>query len=70
MTILQRLVTELASAGYEPVLYVTPVAGYPDHHTLVVARSNMVEVTLSDAALDALIRAMTVLDNPHQPKRP
>jgi hypothetical protein len=46
------------------VLYVTPVAGYPDHHTLVVARVGVLELTLRDDALDALIRAMTVVDNP------
>jgi len=42
----------------------------PNHHTLVVARSDVIEVTLRDIALDALIRAMTVHDNPYQPKRP
>jgi hypothetical protein len=70
VTILQRLMTERATVGHEVVLYVTPVAGYPDHHTLVVVRSGVIEVTLNDAALDALIRAMTVVDNPYQQHRP
>jgi hypothetical protein len=70
VTILQRLNTELASASLGLALYVTPVPGYPDHHTLTVARSAVIEVTLGDDALEALIRAMTILDNPYQPKRP
>jgi hypothetical protein len=70
VAIVQRLITELATVGCELVLYITPVAGYPDHHTLVVARSSMIEVTLHDDALNALIRAMTVLDNPYQQQRP
>jgi len=61
---------ELVTVGCELVLYVTPVAGYPDHHTLVVVRSGMIDVTLRDEALDALIRVMTVVDNPYQQKRP
>lgn len=66
----QRLISELATVSSELVLYVTPVAGYPDHHTLAVARSGVIEVTLRDEALDALIRAMIVVDNPYQQKRP
>jgi hypothetical protein len=68
--IVQRLVAELATVGCELVLYVTPVAGYPDHHTLVVARGGGLELMLRDDALDALIRAMTVVDNPYQQQRP
>ncbi len=66
VAIVQRLIGELATVGCELVLYITPVAGYPDHHTLVVARSGVMEVMLRDDALDALIRAMTVVDNPYQ----
>lgn len=67
VAIVQRLMSELATIGCELVLYIiTPVAGYPDHHTLVVARSGAIEVTLRDDALDALLRAMTVVDNPYQ----
>lgn len=70
VAIVQHLIAELAAAGRELVLYVTPVAGYPDHHTLVVARGGVLEVALRDEALDALIRAMTVVDNPHRQRRP
>lgn len=70
VAIVQRLVMELAAARYDLVLYVTPVTGYPDHHTLAVARSGVVERTLRDDALDALIHAMTVVDNPYQRKQP
>jgi hypothetical protein len=59
--IVQRLVAELAIANCGLVLYVTLVASYPDHHTLVVARGGVLELTLRDDALDALIRAMTVV---------
>lgn len=66
VAIVQRLIRELATVGCELVLYVTPVADYPDHHTLVVARGGVIELALDDDALDALIRAMTVVDNPYQ----
>jgi hypothetical protein len=66
VAIVQRLSSELTTIGCELVLYVTPVAGYPDHHTLAVARSGMIELTLRDEVLDALISAMTVVDNPYQ----
>jgi hypothetical protein len=66
VAIVQRLIGELATVGCELVLYVTPVEGYPDHHTLVVAHSGVMEVTLHDDTLDALIRAMTIVDNPYQ----
>lgn len=70
VAIVQRLISEQATVGCELVLYVTPVAGYPDHHTLTVERNGVIEDTLSDAVLDALIRAMTVVDNPYQQSRP
>jgi hypothetical protein len=66
VAIVQRLISELATVGCELVLYITPVAGYPDHHTLAVARGGVPEHTLGDGALDALIRAMTVVDNPYR----
>ena len=70
VTIVQRLITEVAMVGCEPVLYITPVAGYPDHHTLAMMRSGIIEVALSDDVMDAMIRAMTIVDNPYQQKRP
>ena len=61
---------ELVTVGCEFVLYITPVADYPDHRALVVARSGAVEVALRNDALDALIRAMAVVDNPYQQQWP
>lgn len=63
-----RLIAQLGAEGYEPVLFVTPTAHMPDHHTLAVARagSSVAEQTLPDAAADALIRAMDVVDDPYQ----
>lgn len=70
VAILQRVINELAMTGCELVLYITPVAGYPNHHTLVVAQSGVIDVALQDDVLDTLIRAMTVVDNPYQQRRP
>jgi hypothetical protein len=69
-SVIQRLRGELGMAGYELLLYVTPTRQYPDHHTLAVARGGQVEPTLADDALEALIRAMVVVDNPYQSGRP
>jgi len=66
VAIVQRLVTELGQVGYHPMLYVTPVQGYPDHHTLVVVRAGIIQQTLADDALDALIRTMMIVDNPYR----
>ena len=66
VAIVQRLIRELATVACELVLYVTPVAGYPDHHTFAVARDGAIELALGDDVLDALIRAMTVVDNPYR----
>lgn len=66
VAIVQRLITELLVAGYALLLYITPVQGYPDRHTLVITRDGAVEQILTDDALDALIRAMTVVDNPYR----
>jgi hypothetical protein len=49
VAIVQRLLSELATIGRELVLYVTPVGGYADHHTLAVARTDVIEFTLYDA---------------------
>lgn len=70
VAIVQRLIAELAGAGFEPVLYVMPIACYPDHHTLAVARGGVTAMTLQVEALDALIRAMTVVDNPYCGQQP
>jgi len=72
-TTIGQLVNELASVGigYTPVLFVTPTRTYPDHHTLAIARHGVIETTLQEDALDALIRALNVVDNPYQqPRRP
>lgn len=66
VAIVRRLITELAAVTYEPVLFITPITGYPDHHTLAVARSGQVETALREDALDALIRATTIVDNPYR----
>ena len=66
-----RLVSELSAAGYRPALYMTPTLDLPDHHSLAVveAVSDAIELTLANAAAEALIRAMIVSDNPHKRQR-
>ena len=64
------LTRELASSGYGAVLYVTPTHRYPDHHTLTLVRNGQIERTLRDDALDALLRAVHVVDNPYQGRSP
>ena len=67
----QQLVSELATIGCEPALYATPVIPrYPNHHTLVFFRGGMLELTLHDDVLQALVRAMTIVSNPHQQQKP
>ena len=66
VAIVQRLVAELGRVGHQPRLYVTPVQGYPDHHTLAIVRNTVVQLTLADDAIDALIPAMTIVDNPYR----
>ncbi len=65
-----RIMSELAAVGCGLVLYVTPdlALGLPDHHTLAVAIAGVVQPTISDAGADALLRALTVRDNPYQSK--
>jgi hypothetical protein len=65
-SVVGRLIAELGADGYEPVLFVIPTAVLADHHTLAVARGGVVEQSLSDAAANALIRAMRVEDNPYK----
>lgn len=70
-TTIQQLANELATIGCEPALYVTPVMPrYPNHHTLIFFRGGMLELTLQDDVLQALVRAMTILSNPHQQQKP
>jgi hypothetical protein len=66
VAVVERLVHELAVAGRELALYITPVPRFPDHHTLVVLRNGVLETTLQDDALDALIRAMSTVNNPYR----
>lgn len=70
VAIVERLITELASAGCQLALYITPVPRFPDHHTLVVMRDGLLEITLSDEVLDALIRAMSIVNNPYRRTNP
>ncbi len=66
VAIVERLVNELATVGCELALYITPVGRFPDHHTLVIIRNGLMETTLRDEALDALIRAMSSVTNPYR----
>jgi len=77
-----RLQQELGAVGYTLVLFITPTRQFPDHHTLAVttisglgagpsgAPGGAIEVPLTDAPLDALLRAVTVVHNPYQAYRP
>ena len=65
-SVVGRIMAELAIAGYELVLYVTPTRALPDHHSLAVARSGVVLQGLTDDAGDALLRALDVVDNPYR----
>lgn len=66
VAVVERRVHELAVAGRELALYITPVPRFPDHHTLIVLRNGVLETTLQDDALDALIRAMSTVNNPYR----
>ena len=61
---------ELATIGCAPVLFVTPTGRFPDHHTLAFRRGAIIEASLADDILSALIRSMLVVDNPYQVMRP
>ncbi len=65
-SVIGKIREELQQSGYEVVLFVTPTPKYPDHHALAVSSNTSVEMTLSNAAADAIIRALTVVDNPYR----
>ncbi len=65
-SIVGRIIAELTAIGYEPVLFVTPTAALPDHHSLAVARGGTVLPQLPDDAGDALLQALDVVDNPYR----
>lgn len=67
--IVAKVMTELALVGYELVLWVTPTADLPDHHTLAVRGQGVAESHLPDDAADALILAFTVVENPYRTQR-
>lgn len=57
----------LGRAGFGLILYVTPdLPLLPDHHTLAVAINGLVRLELPDAAVDALIAVLMVVDNPYR----
>ena len=66
VAIVERLINELATARCELALYITPVPHFPDHHTLAIMRSGLLEKTLRDDVLDAHIRAMSIVSNPYR----
>jgi hypothetical protein len=65
-SIVGRIIAELSAIGYEPLLFVTPTAALPDHHSLAVARGGTVLSQLPDDAGEALLRALDVVDNPYR----
>lgn len=66
VTTAHRLMTELGKIQCSMELYMTPVAMYPDHHTLVFLRNAVLETTLAKDVLDALARAMTIVQNQYR----
>ena len=70
LSFVAKLQEELASAGYELVLFETPMPQapffLPDHHTLAVAHGGIVEPSLSDVAAEALMRSFLVVKNPYK----
>jgi hypothetical protein len=71
-SVVGKIMEELAAAGYQLVFVVTPAPelGLSDHHSLAVARAGVVEPSLPAAVADALLRALTVIDDPYRPQRP
>jgi hypothetical protein len=61
---------ESRKVGYEMVLFITPNADLPDHHSLAVQRAGNAapEQEMPRAIAEMLVRVSTVDDNPH-PKR-
>jgi hypothetical protein len=66
VAIVERLIDELAAVGCALTLYVTPILRFPDHHTLGVMHNGLLETTLRDEVLDALIHAMSIVSNPYR----
>jgi len=71
-SVIGKMMNALASVGYDLVLFVTPAPnlGLPDHHSLAVSRNGMLQASLTDAAADALLRALIVVDNPYRRQQP
>jgi len=69
-TTVDRLQYDLAQVEYRLVLFITPTRHFPDHHTLAVAQGDIVELSLADAPLDALLHALIVVHNPYQTRKP
>jgi hypothetical protein len=69
-TSLGVLAGELATINCGFLLFVTPTVRFPDHHTLAFTRGDVVEQTLADDMLDALIRALLIVDNPYKSSHP
>lgn len=67
-TTIERLVDELAKVDHSPVLFITPAPelGLPDHHSLAVAHQGVVQPILADDVAEALLRALSVMDNPYR----
>ena len=65
-SVIGKIRTELQQDGFDLVFFITPTSTYPDHHALAVAQHQVVAMILADAAADALIRALTVVDNPYR----
>jgi len=64
-----RMQTALLQAQYDMILYQTPSAKLPDHHSLVVSQNGQELLTLPDAAADALIAVLAIVPNPN-PRKP
>lgn len=60
------LIHELARAGHEMVLYITPSDEILDHHTLAVTKDGVLQDHLEEHVAHALIHAFLVVDNPYQ----
>lgn len=69
-SVLGKIIEELRAVGHELVLFITPTPKLPDHHSLAVAANGVVLPTLPDVAAEALLRALTVVDNPYQTQHP
>ncbi len=63
---LGSLVDALNLTGYQLVLFITPTQQLPDHHALAVAQTGQALPTLPDAAAQAILRVLQVVDNPYR----